>query len=87
VTARLLVLAALVFAVAALSLLAHRRAGYAVACVAGAWFAGFLFAALRIGAFADGVERDARDARWVAGIGCGCPNGDCADCDLRLDDR
>jgi hypothetical protein len=86
VTARLLLFAAFCFAVAALSLLAHRRVGYAAACLAGAWFTAFLFAALRIGAFADGAERDAADARWVAGIGCGC-GGMCWDCDLRGDDR
>jgi hypothetical protein len=84
VTARLL-LAALVFALAALSLLAHRRVGYAVACLAGAWFAGLLFAASRH----DRVENwDAQTEQWVAGIGCGCGcDGPCEDCDLRLDDR
>jgi hypothetical protein len=86
VTARSLAFAAFCFAVAALSLLAHRRVGYAAACLAGAWFAGLLFAALRIGRFAAGAQRDAQDARWVAGIGCGC-GGWCTDCDLRGDDR
>jgi hypothetical protein len=83
VTGRLLAFAAVVFAVAALSLLAHRRVGYGVACAAGAWFTGFLSAALRHGR-AEGF--DAQAELWVAGLGCGC-GGWCTDCDLRGDDR
>jgi hypothetical protein len=83
VTARLLAFAAFLFAVSALSLLAHRRVGYAAACAAGAWFAGLLFAALRHGQVEDW---DAQIEQWVAGIGGGCPNCPCEDCDLRLGD-
>ena len=82
-TGRLLAFAALCFAVAAVSLLAHRRMGYAVACAAGAWFTGVLALVLRRGR----EDFDSQAERWVAGLGCGCPNGDCTDCDLRLDDR
>ena len=85
-TARLLLLAALACAGSGAWLLGLHRTGYGIALLAAAWFAGALFAALRIGRFAAGVERDAQDARWVAGIGCGC-GGWCTDCDLRGDDR